>query len=95
MLKPLNNKVIVKRLTAPEKSAGGIFIPDTAKEKPIEATVVEVGQGRLLKGGGFSPPQVKPGDHVFIAKWMGTEVTQDGEDYLVINEEEILAVVIP
>jgi chaperonin GroES len=90
---PLGDRVVVKRLEAQEKTKGGVYLPDTAKEKPQEGKVVAVGSGRLLDSGERATPQVKKGDRVIFASYGGTEVTVDGEELLVMNEEDILAVV--
>jgi chaperonin GroES len=92
-IKPLGDKVLVKRLEAEEKTAGGIVLPDTAKEKPKEGKIIALGSGKLLddgKRGGF---QVKKGDRVLFASYAGTEVKVDGEDYILMAEEDILAIV--
>ena len=92
-IKPLADRVLVKRLdTAEEQKIGGIIIPDTAKEKPQEAEVVAVGPGRFEDGKRISL-EVKKGDKVLIGKYSGTEVKLDGEDYLIMREDDILAVV--
>ncbi|HHT02484.1 MAG TPA: co-chaperone GroES [Firmicutes bacterium] len=91
MLKPLGDRVIVKVITAEEKTKGGIVLPDTAKEKPQEGEVVAVGPGRVLDNGERLAPEVKVGDRVVFAKYSGTEVKVDGEDYLVVRESDILA----
>lgn len=90
---PLNDKVLVKRLEAEEKTAGGIVLPDTAKEKPKQGTVQAVGEGRRLDNGSRAPFQVKVGDKVLFTSYAGTEVKVDGEELLLMNEEDILAVV--
>lgn len=93
-LRPLYDKVVVKRFEEQEqKTASGIIIPDTAKEKPQFGEVVAVGEGKLLQSGQQVPPRVKPGDKVVFNKYAGTEVELDGEKYLIMSEEEILAVV--
>ncbi|MBM3280371.1 MAG: co-chaperone GroES [Candidatus Handelsmanbacteria bacterium] len=92
-IKPLADRVLVKRLdVAEEQKIGGIIIPDTAKEKPQEAEVVAVGPGRLEDGKRVAP-EVKKGDKVLIGKYSGTEVKLDGEDYLIMREDDILAVI--
>ncbi|MBI2506476.1 MAG: co-chaperone GroES [Candidatus Latescibacteria bacterium] len=92
-IKPLADRVLVKRLdAAEEQKIGGIIIPDTAKEKPQEAEVVAVGPGRLEDGKRVAP-EVKKGDKVLIGKYSGTEVKLDGEDYLIMREDDILAIV--
>jgi chaperonin GroES len=88
---PLHDRVLVKRLAAEETTKGGIIIPDTAKEKPQEAEVISVGQGRMSEDGKVVPLDVKKGDKVLIGKFSGTEVTIDGEEHVILREEEILA----
>ena len=88
---PLHDRVLVKRLEAEQTTKGGIIIPDTAKEKPQEAEVIAVGQGRVAEDGKVVPLDVKKGDKVLIGKFSGTEVTIDGEEHVILREEEILA----
>ena len=88
---PLHDRVLVKRLEAEETTKGGIIIPDTAKEKPQEAEVISVGKGRVGEDGKVIPLEVKKGDKVLIGKFSGTEVTIDGEEHVILREEEILA----
>ena len=92
-IKPLHDRVIVKRLEEEEKTKGGIIIPDTAKEKPIEGRVIAVGDGRIKKDGTKIPLELKVGDRVLFAKYGGTEVKIDGEEHLMMREEDILAVI--
>lgn len=92
MLKPLADRVVVKLVSAEEKTQGGIVLPDTAKEKPQEAEVVAVGPGKLLENGTRQPMEVKVGDKVIIAKYSGTEVKYQGEEYLILRESDILAI---
>lgn len=92
-IRPINEKVLVKRLEAETKTKGGIVLPDTAKEKPKEGKVVEVGTGKLLKSGERAKFQVKKGDRVIFSPYAGTEVKVEGEEYLLVNEDDILAVV--
>lgn len=92
MLKPLGDHVVVKVVTEEEKTVGGIVLPDTAKEKPQEAEVIAVGSGRLLDNGTRIPPEVKVGDRVIFSKYSGTEVKVEGEEYLILRENDILAV---
>jgi len=92
-IKPLADRVVVKILDSEEKTKGGIFLPDTAKEKPQQAKVIAVGPGKTLEDGKKSPVEVKEGDIVLFAKYSGTEVKLDGTEYLVIAEKDILAVV--
>jgi|TARA_B100001029_G_C14804963_1_gene309146 chaperonin GroES len=92
-IQPLSDRVLVKRLDeAEEQSVGGIIIPDTAKEKPQEAEVVAIGPGRLEDGNRVAP-EVSKGDKVLIGKYSGTEVKVDGDDYLIMREDDILAIV--
>jgi chaperonin GroES len=91
-IRPLGDRVVIKRLESEQKTKGGIIIPDTAKEKPVEATVVAVGNGKLQKNGTLRPPAVKDGDRVLIGKYSGTEVKIDGVEHVIISEDEILAV---
>ncbi len=88
---PLHDRVLVKRLEAEETTKGGIIIPDTAKEKPQEAEVIAVGKGRVSEDGKVLPLEVKKGDKVLIGKFSGTEVNIDGEEHVIVREEEILA----
>lgn len=90
---PLNDKVLVKRMEAESKTAGGIVLPDNAKEKPKEGKILAVGQGKLLESGKRSQFQVKDGDKVLFTSYAGSEVTVDGEEYMIMTEDEILAVV--
>ena len=92
-LKPLNDRVLVKRLEMEEKTAGGIYIPDSAKEKPMKGEVVAAGPGKIDDAGKRVAMTVKVGDVVLFAKYAGTEVKIDGEDNLVMREDDILAVV--
>jgi chaperonin GroES len=91
-VRPLGDKVLVKRVESAGKTKTGIFLPETAKEKPQEATVVAVGDGKLLDNGKRAVFQVKKGDKVLIGKWGGTELKIEGEEMLVLAEEEILGV---
>lgn len=92
-LKPLRDRVVVKRAQEREKTKGGIVIPETAKETPAEGEVIAVGTGKLMENGSVKPLNVKVGDRVIFAKYAGTEVTLDGDEYLVMREEEILGIV--
>ena len=92
-LRPLHDRVIVKRLEAETKSAGGIVIPDSAAEKPIRGEVIAVGAGKILDDGKVRPVAVKAGDKVLFGKYSGTEVKVDGEELLVMREEDIVAVI--
>lgn len=91
-IRPLHDRVIIKRMEEERTSPGGIVIPDTATEKPIRGQVVAVGKGKLLEGGDLRPLDVKPGDKVLFGKYSGTEVKVDGEDLLVMKEDDIMAV---
>lgn len=92
-VRPLHDRLIIKRLEEEEKTKGGIIIPDTAKEKPIEGKVIAVGAGRIKKDGTKIPPEVKQGNRVLYAKYAGTEVKIDGEEYLIMKEDDILAII--
>lgn len=92
-IRPLHDRLIVKRLEEEEKTKGGIIIPDTAKEKPIEGKVIAVGTGRVKKDGAKIPMEMKKGDRILFAKYAGTEVKIDGEEYLMMREDEILAII--
>jgi len=94
MIRPLYDRVLIRREEPQEMVKGGIVIPDTAKEKPLEGTVVAVGQGRRNpEGEGFLAPLVKPGDHVLIGKYSGTEVKVLDEEYVIVREDDILAII--
>ena len=90
--RPLHDRVVVKRIEAEEKSAGGIIIPDTAKEKPQQGEVIAVGPGGRDESGKLIPIDVKAGDRVLFAKWSGTEVKIDGVEYLIMKESDIMGV---
>ena len=92
-LKPLSDRVLVKRLDYEEKTAGGIYIPDTAKEKPSQGEIIAVGPGKVSDDGKLQPMNVKKGDKVLFNKYAGTEVQLGGEDLLIMREDVILAVV--
>jgi chaperonin GroES len=92
-IRPLHDKVLVERLEQEEKTAGGIFIPDVAKEKPMQAKVIAVGNGFRDENGKIHPLDVKKGDVVLFAKWGGTEVKVKGREYLIMKESDILAVI--
>ena len=91
-IRPLHDRILVKRLEEETKTAGGLFIPDTAKEKPIQAKVVAVGAGKRDKEGKLIALDVKPGDKVLFSKYSGTEVKIDGEEHLIMREDDLLAV---
>ncbi len=92
-LKPLHDRVLVKRLEEEEKTKGGIIIPDTAKEKPIKGEVIAVGPGRLTDDGKRIELSVKVGDKVMFSKYAGTEVKIEGEEYLIMREDDIVAII--
>ena len=92
-LKPLGDRIVVKQLDPQEKTKSGLVLPDTAKEKPQEAKVIAVGTGRLLDDGSVKSLEVKNGDRVLYGKYSGTEVSIEGEDYLILREEDVLAIV--
>ncbi|MDW7771641.1 MAG: co-chaperone GroES [Desulfobulbaceae bacterium] len=92
-IRPLNDRILVKRLEEEAKTAGGIIIPDTAKEKPAEGEVVAVGPGKLNDHGERVPMDVKPGNRVLFSKYGGTDVKIEGQDYLIMREDDILGVV--
>ena len=92
-IQPLSDRVVLKRVDAAETVKGGIIIPDTAKEKPMEAEVVAVGDGKINENGTRTPMSVKAGQKVLIGKYSGTEVKIDGIDHVIVREDEILAIV--
>jgi chaperonin GroES len=92
-VRPLHDRLIIKTLEEEEKTKGGIIIPDTAKEKPVEGKVIAVGAGRIKKDGTKMPLEIKKGDRVLYAKYGGTEIKMDGEEYLMMKEDDILAVI--
>ncbi|HOX44871.1 MAG TPA: co-chaperone GroES [Myxococcota bacterium] len=92
-IRPLYDRILIKRLDAEERTKGGIIIPETAKEKPIQAKVVAVGPGRRNEKGKLVTPDVKKGDTILFSKYSGNEVKIDGEDHLILREDEILAII--
>jgi chaperonin GroES len=92
-IRPLQDRVIVKRLEEEEKTKGGIIIPDTAKEKPQEGKVIAVGKGKLTEDGKVIPLDVKVGDRILFGKYSGTEVKIEGEEHLIMREEDILGII--
>jgi chaperonin GroES len=92
-IRPLQDRIIVKRVQEEEKTKGGIIIPDTAKEKPIEGKVIAVGNGKVQEDGKVRPLDVKAGDRILFSKYAGTEVKIDGEEHLIMREEDILGVI--
>ena len=93
--RPLHDRVVVRRVEAEEKTLGGIIIPDTAKEKPMEGEVVAVGPGARGEDGKIQPLDVKSGDRVLFGKWSGTEVKLDGEDLIIMKESDIMGIIEP
>ena len=91
-IRPLQDRVIVERVDAEEKSAGGIIIPDTAKEKPQEGKIIAVGKGKRKEDGGLIPPDIKAGDRILFSKYAGSDVTLDGKEYIIMREDDILGV---
>ena len=91
--RPLHDRVVVRRLTAEEKTSGGIIIPDTAKEKPMEGEIVAVGPGARNEQGQLVPLDVKTGDKILFGKWSGTEVKLDGEELLIMQESDIMGII--
>ena len=92
-IRPLHDRILAKRLAEDAKTSGGLFIPDTAKEKPLEARVIAVGSGKLLENGKLQALSIKVGDQVLIGKYSGSEVKLDGEEYLIMKEDDVLAVI--
>ena len=92
-LKPLADRIVVKQVEAQERTKSGLVLPDTAKEKPQEAKVLAVGPGRRLEDGSVKKPEIKNGDRILYGKYSGTEVSIEGEDYLILREEDVLAVI--
>ncbi len=91
--RPLHDRVLVKRIEQDEKTAGGIIIPDTAKEKPMEGKIIAVGSGTRGEDGSITPLDVKKGDKVLFGKWSGTEVTIDGDELIIMKESDLLGVI--
>jgi chaperonin GroES len=92
-IRPLQDRIIVKRVQEEEKTKGGIIIPDTAKEKPIEGKVIAAGNGKVLEDGKVRPLDVKAGDKILFSKYAGTEIKIEGEEHLIMREEDILGVI--
>ena len=92
-IRPIYDRILVKRIEEEEKTKGGIIIPDTAKEKPLIGKVIAVGKGRLLDDGKVVPMDVKKGDKIIFGKYAGTEVKIDGEEHLILREEDVLGIV--
>ena len=91
-VRPLQDRVLVKRVESETRSAGGIIIPDTAKEKPLEGVVIAVGEGKRLEDGSRVAPEVKVGERVLFGKYAGTEIKVDGEDHMILKESDILGI---
>ena len=91
--RPLHDRVLVRRVDEEEKTAGGIIIPDTAKEKPSEGLVIAVGNGAKAEDGSVTPLDVKEGDRILFGKWSGTEVKVDGEDLLIMKESDVMGII--
>jgi chaperonin GroES len=92
-IRPLQDRIIVKRVEEEQKTKGGIIIPDTAKEKPVEGKVIAVGNGKVLEDGKIRPLDVKAGDRILFSKYGGTEIKIDGEEHLIMREDDILGVI--
>jgi chaperonin GroES len=92
-IKPLYDRILVKRLEEQEKTAGGLYIPDTAKEKPLEALVVAVGAGKVQENGSLRKLEVKAGDKVLFSKYSGSDIKIDGTEHLILREDDVLAVI--
>ena len=91
-IRPLQDRILVKRVEEEETTSGGIIIPDSAKEKPQEGQVIAVGPGKTLDNGSVAEPNVKPGDRILFSKYAGTDVNLDGEEHIIIREDDILAI---
>src|SRR5262245_11225530 len=91
-IRPLHDRIVVKRVQEEERTKGGIIIPDSAKEKPVEGEVVAVGNGKVLEDGKIRPLDVKPGDRILFGKYSGTEIKVGGEEQLILREDEILGI---
>ena len=92
-IRPINDRIIVQRIEEQEQMRGGLYIPDTAREKPQEGKVIAVGNGKLLENGTRTPIDIKAGDRVLFGKYAGTEVKLDGEEYLILREDDVLGVI--
>jgi chaperonin GroES len=92
-VKPLQDRILIKRIEEEERTKGGIIIPDAAKEKPQEGKVVAIGDGKTLESGQKAPLTVKPGDKILFGKYSGTEIKVDGEEHLILREDDVLAIV--
>ena len=92
-IRPLQDRILIKRIDGEEKTVGGIIIPDNAKEKPMEGKVIAVGNGKLLDDGQLKKPDVKVGDRVLFSKYSGSEVKIDGEEHLILREDDLLGII--
>jgi chaperonin GroES len=92
-IRPLHDRILAKRIAEETKTASGLFIPDSAKEKPLEALVISVGSGKVLENGEILPLTIKVGDQVLIGKYTGTDVQVDGEEHIILREDDVLAVI--
>jgi chaperonin GroES len=93
VFRPLHDRAVVRRIEAEDKTKGGIIIPDTAKENPVEGEIVAVGSGTRDERGNLNPPDVKVGDRILFGKWSGTEIKFDGEDLLIMKEADVMGVI--
>lgn len=93
-IRPLQDRLLVKRLEEPDKTSGGLFIPDTAKEKPQQGKVMAVGKGKVRDDGAINPLDVKEGDKILFGKYSGTEIKLDGDEFLIMREDDVLCVVV-
>jgi chaperonin GroES len=91
-IRPLHDRIVAQRLVEADKTSGGLFIPDNAKEKPMEALVIAVGAGKRLDDGKLQPLEIKAGDKILIAKYTGSEIKLDGKDHMILREDDVLAV---
>ncbi len=91
--RPLHDRILAQRLVEKDRTSGGLFIPDNAKEKPMEGLVISVGSGKVLDSGKIQPLTVKAGDRILIGKYTGSEVKLDGKDHIILSEDEVLAIV--
>ena len=91
--RPLQDRLLIKRVAEENKTKGGLFIPDTAKEKPLEGKVIAVGNGKVQESGSVRPLDIKAGDTILFSKYAGTEIKLDGEDHLILREEDVLGVI--
>jgi chaperonin GroES len=91
-IRPLYDRILVKRIEEQNKTAGGLYIPDTAKEKPMEATVVAVGNGKIQENGSLRKLEIKPGEKILFSKYSGNDIKIDGVEHLILREEDVLAV---